>query len=1201
MTTLSPTPPPRRSVRARAPMASPPRRAKVGSKPSSRLTTPVRALERSPFPEHVSVVSGMDVDETRSNLSDRSIARYSHETIFARSDELTISFYANSPVEVKHILKNADFYRDAYTGEIDTVTGFALVASVQTCFVWQHAQAVRSIPTCYIFSCPFDVNATTPPFHALVPYSPNREPGLVLVSSSGMIRFWDSIGIGLAGGEHFYAASLNLPSGQQVTNLIRSDSTTYIASTTKGYLYCISLTSGGVDRLKYHLFARPSPSMSFTRLLPSLFSSAVAQKSPEPGNINSIVLGAKTPSGGREVWILIETRVQRWIMHPEGWEELLLDCSILGNLTSALESSLGPERKRPAELDLELLDLAIDGDGQLIILVSYGVEEEGRMAVDLTGVRRIYALMRLTYSADTFEVNRVITVPYQSTSSSGAPMHPRIQLILGGVVVVVQFGDAVALCARDSEYRDRLELKSITDRTLGLGVWQSDSTFLLLTATLMMKASVDIDKIQSFDPRTGHTNLIKSIMTQAILYGAISENPLHFSFPPEVDEEHLMRGAEQLSLAILESDLALVKRDHDLNAQMTARKEKLSWLIGFINDNGVLVKMSQQCRQRLANDAEKLYAAHQLWLWYNAFLTSSPTHSVLSDAVHAYMEDVGDANHDDVMRAFFRSMVGKVGKLVKKVVDVAMRAAEESNIRLEQLLPETNRIVQILLQSALDYRQYNLGVYGIQLPMIKPWTSRPAVIDAVLGLFDATTKVVDQPLSDGSLPSAGKEPSTQLPELAEILFACIQERLDWLGSAFAANESGTSTDKDELSQKFALLRPEVLETLRRTGHPEAAFLLAEKYRDFSSLAALCNRDTIFPPEENPNIDRIQAYLARFKYEFAQELYNWYIQHGEIRVMFSQEIEGYMDKFFADNPNNAISWLNDIGKVRYGESAVSLLAESQKSYNLEVAHLMLSIGKLSCLAHTFGSEEKGDGNLDAFHDGLDFVSVHETLIQALKAALESVRGRRSLENQVETIVKVKAASLSDRPSFLKFFKDCVRQLLQGKVLSAEDMVDVLTLKDNMNSVEDYSIALHLLTRSQQKNIPEARRDSAFRTIWRRIYIQNDWDSIRQTTNISDNELTERYRNTALYATLSTILRDGETGIPNVTPDEALMIPSDAEITSRWPGMSVEQLEAMGRDYEFERDELGDYDLNDVYHRVRELATEDIEPSLRQKVM
>ena len=70
----------------------------------------------------------------------------------------------------------------------------------------------------------------------------------------------------------------------------------------------------------------------------------------------------------------------------------------------------------------------------------------------------------------------------------------------------------------------------------------------------------------------------------------------------------------------------------------------------------------------------------------------------------------------------------------------------------------------------------------------------------------------------------------------------------------------------------------------RTGHADAAFSLAEKYRDFSSLAALCHRDVTYPPEENPNIERIQSYLLRFKYEFAEELYKWYIQHGEWAIL-----------------------------------------------------------------------------------------------------------------------------------------------------------------------------------------------------------------------------------------------------------------------------------------------------------------------------
>ena len=97
-------------------------------------------------------------------------------------------------------------------------------------------------------------------------------------------------------------------------------------------------------------------------------------------------------------------------------------------------------------------------------------------------------------------------------------MHPRIQLVYGGSIISVQFGDAVALCARglqfyaptnlfsesgnvlESEYRDRLELKSSSDRTLGVGVNLSTNSLLILTATNMMKVSLDLDKIKAFKP-----------------------------------------------------------------------------------------------------------------------------------------------------------------------------------------------------------------------------------------------------------------------------------------------------------------------------------------------------------------------------------------------------------------------------------------------------------------------------------------------------------------------------------------------------------------------------------------------------------------------------------------------------------------------------------------------------------------------------
>jgi Non-repetitive/WGA-negative nucleoporin C-terminal len=147
----------------------------------------------------------------------------------------------------------------------------------------------------------------------------------------------------------------------------------------------------------------------------------------------------------------------------------------------------------------------------------------------------------------------------------------------------------------------------------------------------------------------------------------------------------------------------------------------------------------------------------------------------------------------------------------------------------------------------------------------------------------------------------------------------------------------------------------------RHGHAGAAFTLAEQYRDFSSLASLCHKETVYPPEDNPHTLRIQAYFDRFKDEFAMELYRWYIQHGEseadyhsqdtslrffsgeLRVMFAQEdaYRGYMDKFFASNPNTALSWIHDLGNGRHGAAAAALLIDAEQATNLEAKHVSLS--------------------------------------------------------------------------------------------------------------------------------------------------------------------------------------------------------------------------------------------------------------------
>lgn len=83
--------------------------------------------------------------------------------------------------------------------------------------------------------------------------------------------------------------------------------------------------------------------------------------------------------------------------------------------------------------------------------------------------------------------------------------------------------------------------------------------------------------------------------------------------------------------------------------------------------------------------------------------------------------------------------------------------------------------------NARKYRETNFGVYGIELPLVSSWTSRPKVIKGITVLFDQTAAIIEAP-SDLDITHRGNKqvPLRQLPELASLLFETMHERLDWV-------------------------------------------------------------------------------------------------------------------------------------------------------------------------------------------------------------------------------------------------------------------------------------------------------------------------------------------------------------------------------------------------------------------------------------
>ncbi|KAF9227508.1 hypothetical protein BS17DRAFT_746046 [Gyrodon lividus] len=1256
------SPAPRRTHRHATPRQSsgtPPRQRRlVGTRVVSGAT-PTR-----------SVGSGMDVDETPTPgaypYNERAPGQ--RDTMFAQTEELVVRLYGALPMEVRQVLRSTDFLTESYTGGIDITSGYTLVASARTCFVWSHATIKPSSPspTCYILPCPppspNHPNATfQAPHHALVPSRTRSvEPGLILVSPVGTTCFWPSISSGLSGGSTFEAVHLPLEASEDeyVSCLVRADrgrmgggaagAYVYLAATSTGRIFRLGITSqGGKHTLTMRLFAPPLPSssLSLTRLLGWSAPSPAAR--PESGNVVALV------SSGNDMYALVETRIQKWTLDSE---ELRGEVDIAGVVREAIGEGVGVE-------DMEGVDLAIESSNTLVLLVSYASagsgEDPGAMAIDQFdfGPRRVYTILRLILHGDSWGVDGVIVVPYISNAAS-PPAHPQLTLLAGGAVIVVLFGEVVIFCARDTPYKDRLVLKSPTDRLLGIsalpyatsldhagadGSMDTDggdeAEVLMMMSGTMLRVSVVVEKLKEFQAES-LPNLLKATLKQAILYSPIPANPLQFVLPPPpvLDGEALMRAAEGISAAVVASDAEIVRPNHDLTCQLTARKERLSWLIRFINDNGALGKMSQRSRQRLATDAEKLYACHQLWIGLNEHIDAGATHSLITDTIHAFTDmhpspTSTPSSHpaspytpeqtptQDVVRDFFKYRVSDVGRLLVFMVDYLGRLGGTS-LGGFGALKEISMAVVTTLQAAISYRAYNLGVYGIDLPMIKPWTSRPAVIDAVLKLVDAVTRVATEG-AGASASSTTKEVVDMLPELATLLFACVQERLNWLGSPMAADEPGSERDKTELEDRFAQLRPEILETLRLTSHLRQAIALATTYTDFPSLASLLLRPTPYPPSSNPHASLIKDYFDRYGDAFGREAVRWCIEQGEARAVFAEEgVWGsIMDGLFGKNKKgkgregdervtkseyNAIAWVNDMGRGRFGDASGRLLREAKSAGEVGVRHFSLSLGKLAHLAHLQEGGSIDEVTLDvstiAFHDGLDFIAVQEKLLADFQSALGSIRGKQkqSLDAQVDAILRAKAKKLkeSERKGLITAFKNHVRQILQGKVLVVEDAVDLLTLKDKEGSIEDYATALHLLLRAE--DIPDARRLSSFRRAWCRVYNVDDWDAIRQTANVTDSQLTTRFRATALYNTLSLVLPTVFSTSPNDTlpegfdldPSQCLPVPLMPETSSRFPGMPVEMVGELARDFRVESSAVERMKLEDVYFRVRELVMEDL---------
>jgi nuclear pore complex protein Nup133 len=231
---------------------------------------------------------------------------------WSRDERVAVTSAGPLPLEAGELLADADFIMSGVGGHLEPRSGFALATSPERCVAWNYAKRAHGSPTVYVFEAPPALPRASGPGLAAVPpalaafVGSGAEPGILLVSATGEVRFWESVNHGLVEPQFQRFSSHQLPLGDDYAeHLWAIDDTTFVLTTTASTAWGISITNVG---------GRAVPTAApFTRNsgLFARHSTAIFPASERSG----IVAAAPAPGG---VYLLGGNMLQKWGIGPDG-------------------------------------------------------------------------------------------------------------------------------------------------------------------------------------------------------------------------------------------------------------------------------------------------------------------------------------------------------------------------------------------------------------------------------------------------------------------------------------------------------------------------------------------------------------------------------------------------------------------------------------------------------------------------------------------------------------------------------------------------------------------------------------------------------------------------------------------------------------------------------------------------------------------
>jgi nuclear pore complex protein Nup133 len=888
--------------------------------------------------------------------------------------------------------------------------------------VWDYN--AETTPKIVSLSLPFNLRASDPlPLGSIVRNGPTNDFGVVAVApSTGKIAFWENIDNAEA--RNLYPqrhqgaeGSVKLYSGETITDVVDIEHAGFILIASSGRLAHMTLRdSQGRPSITTTILSAPNSSnggfFSFKGLLGGAIRKSIASVKARPSE----------SKGQMEVITVTRTGTfQQWDLSWSGQHNFIREVDAQAEITSAVQSDASPESRNLQEV--QVLDFAIleqqhsqETVGLLVLVASSGPE-----SLD-------YSLLEVDLSSTGTTVSRAI--PLRNFHQSLLPQEPTGKLLLPhpGHTAYVQFPGAicVASLAQPEESPNNQLLLDAGRSTLpfqdtvyfrenmreGVDVVFSGhasenehrrdkrATALIFVQEFgVVQISAQAPRHDSNDEDT-HRVTARSKLEQATFFSTGPGNLLDFSVKSRFSfpDDEIAQAALDISSGILSSSYDyLDKVTSSMDDQFQKRASALRTLISHLRSD--YPPLSFETKWRLLGQAEKLAAAHKLWLWYQekqqdqqAHPESYPDNILMGDIIKALNERYktpiqADLGETDYIRQFFLKDVDSVHVLIPwgwfflRAFYIKDGAKEQPPIM--QRLSEGTDVMLVALETAFEFRKANVESYDLDSEsledgILKPghgydllphfWTSSHNIVSSIRSLVDVGRNLAVSNFEEGYQECLAQKIGKDNPRLVKVGCQTHIERFQWAleQSEEKQREMGRSL-KNEWNTN---VRPSHIMGLMEIGLATDGMKLAEQYRDMPTLVNLVwdetnwlesekatTRSKMEQAESTVKLNRIKERISRY-FEiygdaWADAFYSKYIQENQAGQLFTKEYlnQPSLTKFLRAEPSRArLRWINEVSGEKNYEAAAAALYEAatKQETNSWCQRVELSMAKLAML-------------------------------------------------------------------------------------------------------------------------------------------------------------------------------------------------------------------------------------------------------------